>query len=480
MVAEPAQSSHPLVLAFDIGTSSLRTALVDGRGRRIDGSTAQAVYQLGVTADGGAELLPAVLKRAARRCLGRTLAGCRQQREPIRAVAVSCFWHSLIGTDDGGRPLTPVYTWMDSRCRADAASLRADMDEHVIHARTGCMLRASYWPAKLTWLRRVDRRLFARVRRWMSPAEWLCREFTGQARCGLSMASGTGLLNVHSLTWDEELLDRVHLKPGHLNDLTEEPISAACGFPELAGARWYPALGDGAASNLGSGATKPGIAAINVGTSAALRVMRDGPAGRFPFGLFCYRVDARRHLIGGAVSNAGNLRAWCMRELRLDDARIERDLAARPLPAHGLTVLPYWSAERAPSWDEDTRGRIDGFTFDTTALDILQALTEASYYRIAQIADMIVKEERHTRMRLIVSGGINYSPSSLQRLANILDRPIHPNAEPEASLRGAAVYALEREGASIERLAVARPIRPQRAIAAAYRKERARQSEAGS
>ena len=236
------------------------------------------------------------------------------------------------------------------------------MDEHVIHARTGCMLRASYWPAKLTWLRRVDRRLFARVRRWMSPAEWLCREFTGQARCGLSMASGTGLLNVHSLTWDEELLDRVHLKPGHLNDLTEEPISAACGFPELAGARWYPALGDGAASNLGSGATKPGIAAINVGTSAALRVMRDGPAGRFPFGLFCYRVDARRHLIGGAVSNAGNLRAWCMRELRLDDARIERDLAARPLPAHGLTVLPYWSAERAPSWDEDTRGRIDGFS----------------------------------------------------------------------------------------------------------------------
>jgi gluconokinase len=215
------------------------------------------------------------------------------------------------------------------------------------------------------------------------------------------------------------------------------------------------------------------MAAINVGTSAALRVMRGDPVKPFPFGLFCYRVDATRHLIGGAVSNAGNLRAWCLRELRLDEPRLERQLAARPLPAHGLTVLPFWSAERAPTWDEDHRGLIDGFTFSTTALDMLQALTEASYYRIALIADLIVKQEP-TPPRFIVSGGIQHSPSSLRRLANILNRPIYPNAEPEASIRGAAVYALEREGAVIAPLPLTRPIRPQPAAASAYKKERAR------
>jgi gluconokinase len=444
---------------------------VDGRGRRLAETTAQESYPLRVTADGGAELSPAILKRAAQSCIARTLA-VHRSRHSISGVAASCFWHSLIGTDAKNRPLTPVYTWMDSRCRADAAALREQMDERAVHARTGCVLRASYWPAKLAWLRRVDRGLFARVCRWMSPAEWLYREFTGQAQCGLSMASGTGLLNAHTLAWDDALLDRLDLTPAHFNDLTEAPVESGRAS-SFAGARWYPALGDGAASNLGSGATRPGLAAINVGTSAALRVMRGGPVKPFPFGLFCYRVDAARHLIGGAVSNAGNLRAWCLRELRLDESRLERQLAARPLPAHGLTVLPFWSAERAPTWDEDRRGRIDGLTFSTTALDILQALAEASYYRIALIADLVVKQER-AAPRFIVSGGIHHSPSSLRRLANVLNRPIYPNAEPEASIRGAAVYALEREGASIAPLRLTRPIRPQGAAAAAYKRERAR------
>ena len=483
MAAKPITPVPPLVFTFDIGTSSVRTTLIDGRGRRLAETTAQEGYRLRLTADGGAELPPLILKRAALRCVLSTLAAAGDlpsaNRAPITCVAASCFWHSLIGTDEANRPLTPIYTWMDSRCRAQAAALRMELGEQTVHARTGCMLRASYWPAKLAWLRRTDRRLFARVRRWMSPAEWLYREFTGQAQCGLSMASGTGLLNAHTLAWDDALLDRLRLTRDHLNDLTEAPFEPTArwrgrrAFSQLAAARWYPALGDGAASNLGSGAVRPGLAAINVGTSAALRVMRAGPVRRFPFGLFCYRVDAARHLIGGAVSNAGNLRAWCLRELRLDELGLERRLAGRPLPAHGLTVFPFWSAERAPTWDEEHRGRIDGITFSTTALDILQALTEAAYFRIALIADLITRREP-AAPQFIVSGGIERSPSSLQRLANILDRPIYPNAEPEASIRGAALYALEREGCRIVPLRLARPVRPQPAAAAAYKKERAK------
>src|SRR6266478_4856016 len=90
-------------------------------------------------------------------------------------------------------------------------------------------------------------------------------------------------------------------------------------FPELREALWFPAIGDGAASNLGSGATKTGLAALNCGTSAAIRLVSRVPQARAPFGLFDYRVDAERALIGGAVSNAGNLRAWCLRELNLPD-----------------------------------------------------------------------------------------------------------------------------------------------------------------
>jgi gluconokinase len=251
-------------------------------------------------------------------------------------------------------------------------------------------------------------------------------------------------------------------------------------FPELAQVPWYPAIGDGAASNLGSGAGSPGMAAINVGTSAALRVVTEAlpRANRplAPFGLFSYRVDARRRLIGGAVSNAGNLHAWALRELRLpaDPARLEKLLAARMAPAPGLVVLPFWMAERAPTWPEEIPSAVVGLTQASTALDFLQALQEGSYHRLAQIADLLEKAARRP-LDCIVSGGIRHSPESLQRLANVLGRPVHVSAEPEASLRGAACFALERLGHHPPVPQPGPAIRPEPRAARAYRAARARQ-----
>ena len=220
-------------------------------------------------------------------------------------------------------------------------------------------------------------------------------------------------------------------------------------FPELSGVPWFPAIGDGAASNLGSGAMRPGLAAINVGTSAALRVVLErtptrGPLA--PFGLFCYRVDDRRGLLGGAVSNAGNLRAWVLREMKLpESAAMEKAFAARPGPVEGLTLLPFWIAERAPTWPEEMPSVVAGITQATTALDLLQALQEATYLRLARIAEAVEKAAGR-RLAFIVSGGIHNSPESLRRLANVLGRPVYPSAEPEASLRGAACFAMEKAG----------------------------------
>jgi gluconokinase len=181
--------------------------------------------------------------------------------------------------------------------------------------------------------------------------------------------------------------------------------------------------------------------------------------------------------MGGAISNAGNLRAWALRELRLpDDPRaIERALAGRPRPDHGLTVLPFWTVERSPSWPENMQGTITGMTFATTALDQLQALTEAPYHRLAQIADELAGPRGG--LELIVSGGIRHSPESLQRLADVLGRPLRACAEPEASLRGAAVYVAERLGFRITPLRAGKRYRPRKAIAAAVAEARAAQIE---
>jgi gluconokinase len=172
--------------------------------------------------------------------------------------------------------------------------------------------------------------------------------------------------------------------------------------------------------------------------------------------LFCYRVDAERLLIGGAVSNAGNLRAWCLGQLNLpsDPQELERALAARPAPLHGLTVLPFWVSERAPTWPEDLHGTIVGLKNSTSALDILQATREAVFQRLAQIAELLPVR------KFMISGGIQKSPADMQRLADVLGRSLIVCSEPEASLRGAAVYALEKLGVTVPPPPAGRVIRP--------------------
>ncbi len=476
-------AQSPFVLALDVGTSSVRAALFDRDARRVAGTLTRQAHAVTHSDDGAAEFNPQQLTVGVDACLTGTLARARERK--VVAIGVSCFWHGLVGADARGRAVTPVFTWADSRCREDAATLRDEFSEKDYHRRTGCMLRASFWPAKLRWLARTKPRQFRRVARWQSPSDWLAGLYCdgGADACAYGMATGTGLFNPTTLRWEGDLATRSGIRPEQLCPLSEEPLvlseSTRKRFPALADARWWPAVGDGAASNLGSGATQPGRAAINVGTSAAFRVMNHGGPPRSPLGLFCYRVDARRYVVGGAVSNAGNLRAWCRRELRLpaNETTLDHALAARPGPVTSLVTLPFWSAERAPSWREDLSGIVQGLTQNTTAFDILQATTEAVYHRLALIADLSLAG---SAAEVVVSGGILKSTALLQRLADVLGRPVRPSREPEASLRGAAIYALEKTGlgsgvhSDLRRLA-GPAVRPRAKYAEQFARERERQ-----
>lgn len=445
-----------VVVALDLGTSSVRAALFDLRGQRVADSLEQRTYPLVTDTNGRAELDPGTLLAEAKACL----AGLGEAGATAVGAGVSCFWHSLLGTDAKGNALTPVYTWADSRCREDAAVLRRMLDEEVVHEQTGCMLRSSFWPAKLRWLKRTQKGLFRKVKYWVSPAEWIQWQLTGVGRCGLGMATGTGLLNRHSMEWDPEMLAVCGITPRQLLPLNDEPVKHGATL-------WFPATGDGAASNLGSACTDPTRGAINVGTSAALRIMRPPRQSKVPVGVFAYRIGVNRLLVGGAVSNAGNLRAWCLRELNLptDAAAIEKAMEGRKLPVPGLDVLPFWTAERAPYWNEESRGMICGMQQSTTALDLLQAITEGFYLRMRLIADMV--DPKH-RAAWVVSGGILKSRDAVQRLANVMGRPIHASREPEASLRGAAVLALEGLKVKVPDLEPGREVKPDKAVTKAY------------
>ena len=441
-----------MVIALDLGTSSVRATLYDARGRAVDGRFHQVAYEPVTTGDGGVEHDPAALLEAVAACLDAVVRAARH--DDVQAVGVAAFWHGLLGLDAAHRPVTPLLMWADSRSAPEAGLLRDALDEAAPHARTGCHLHASYWPAKLRWLARERPADVRRVARWGSIGEYLELAFFGEAASSLSMASGTGLLDQEALRWDTEALAAAGIEPDHLF-----PIEAggdgrrglrapwAARWPALRGVPWYPAVGDGAAGSLGSDCTDPGRIALNVGTSAALRVVTEAPPAP-PRGLWRYRVDRRRSLLGGATSEGGNVYAWCREVLRLpDDDAVEGALLARTPDTHGLTVLPFLAGERAPGWRGDRRAAITGLSLDTTALDVVHAAMEAVALRLALVYALLAPYAAPDHLVVASGGAISRSRAWTQMLADALGRPVHCSVEAEATSRGAALLALERLGA---------------------------------
>jgi len=443
-----ARAEPPLVLALDIGSSSTRAALFDAHGRRLAGTLHQVPYRLDTTPDGGATLDPTRLVDAVAATIDGALAAAPDAS--VQAVGVSTFWHSLMGVDRDGRARTPVYTWADTRAAGAAAHLRQTLDGEGHHRRTGTVLHSSYPLAKLVWLQRAMPELAAGVHRWLSFGEYLFLTLLGEATCSISMASGTGLFDQARLTWDPDALDAAGITSDDLSPISDEPVvglrpTFAARWPGLARAAWFPALGDGACSNLGSGAIGRGRLAITIGTTAALRLLWAGDPVPPPPGLWLYRLDARHVLLGGALSEGGNLHDWVCTRFRLPDPP-ERDaaLAAMPPDSHGLTWLPLLAGERSPGWEPHARGALAGLTLDTDPVAVLRAAMEAVAYRVALVARLLDAAAPGERTIIASGSALLRNPIWLQILSDVLGRPLLAGAAPEASLTGAALMALAR------------------------------------
>jgi gluconokinase len=199
-----------------------------------------------------------------------------------------------------------------------------------------------------------------------------------------------------------------------------------------------------------------------IGTSGALRILYETERPQPTPGLFLYRYDERRVIEGGALSDGGNLHRW------LEDTL--EDTSDDPKEEHGLTVLPFLGGERSTGWDPDATGAITGLTFDTTPADIRRAALEAVGFRFAAIADLLPEVEE-----LVATGGaLRKDPGWIQILADTLARPVTASAVEEASLRGAAVAALERLGHEADAPALGQVFEPHPDRAEAYRSARDR------
>jgi gluconokinase len=436
------------VLALDVGTSSCRASLYDAQARPIAGRAARVTYSPRITADGGAELDAETLFNDVCTSIDQVLR--QPENAPrILAVATSTFWHSLLGLDAEGEPLTPVYLWLDGRAGGQMAPLKQQLDEREVHARTGCVLHFTYWPARLRWLRQSAPDVFTRVKRWVSFGELMHQRLAGSTSVSLSMASGTGLLNIHTCQWDTPLLEFLGIQPSQLGELVGlRDEASATRWAALTGVPWLPAVGDGACSNLGAGCASPERLALMIGTSGAERAIWSPSAEfRVPWGLWCYRVDERRVVTGGALNDGGSLMDWLRGTLKLPDLRAAESSVAEIEPdSYGLTVLPLWGGERNPGWADDARGAIVGLRLGTSPAAILRACMEAVALRFALIHELLLEAVPDAGELIATGGALLHSPAWMQIIADALARPVLASAEAEASSRGAALLGLEAAG----------------------------------
>lgn len=430
------------VLGIDVGTSSVRAQVFGADAQ--EGEAAKRKY----TGDNDPARIVALVREAVEEAVGG---------QDYDAVGGSCFGHSLLALDEAGRPLTPILGWRDTRS-ADAADwLSRRVDAAAVHARTGCHIHTSYWPAKLAWLAAEHPDVWRSTRRFVSFCDFLYAEVLGRpAPSSTSMASATGLFDLHARAWDQELIATLGVDAERLPEISDDAVDG-----------WYPALLDGACSNLGAGLVSRERAGLMIGTSGAFRTVYETAQAHPRPGLFIHWVDDRRVVEGGSLSDGGSLAHWL--EDTLKDA--DGSLADRDPDSHGLTFLALLGGERSPGWHQHAKGAIHGLTFDTTALDIRQAALEGVAFMFAAVAELMPEVDE-----VVATGGsLLRDDDWLQIMADALGRPVKASGVKEASLRGAAVVALERLGESPAAAPLGRVVEPRLDRADAYRTARDRQ-----
>jgi gluconokinase len=433
------------VLALDLGTSSVRALVFDDRGAPLPDLLARRPTHLDISDEGKAELDPDGVVTAIGECLDE-LDG-RGELDGVQDVATSCAWHSVIALDGAGRRLTGALTWADTRAAPLVAELRSRGDMDRLQAATGARPHALYWTVKLPWLARECSPAPAR---YLGLAEYVTGALLGDPSASPSMASGTGLLDLADATWDAQALELAGVDERALPALAGRGWTGRLGpegarrWPALAGATWHPATGDGAASNVGAGCVAPDRVAINIGTSAAIRVVEPAEqAGPLHKELWRYLVDDGQVVTGAAFSGAGNLYAWLRQVTTLPvEGSVEDELAKVPPGSRGVVVMPYHAGSRPPLDLAAGSGAITGLSLATTAVEILAATLESVCYRLAAGYEALASTLPRPPEVVASGGAIVASPWWQQTLADVLGHPVRVVDEPEASARGAALLAL--------------------------------------
>ncbi|MFS0724426.1 gluconokinase [Paenibacillus sp. 1P07SE] len=452
----------PVVVAVDIGTTSVKSLLITQQGKVVDCVTVG--YPMMLPRPNMAEQDPDVILAAVKQGVGTLMSQTGCAPGCVSAVSFSSAMHSLIALDDEGRPLTGSIIWADQRSAAHAEALQASGEGLAIYRRTGTPIHPMSPLTKLLWMQEHRPDVTATARHYVGIKEYVLMQLFGQCVVDYSVASATGLFNLRELAWDREALALTGVEASQL----PKPVPVSYQLSGLS-ADDAAAMGlrtdtvfvigasDGVLANLGIGVMSPDRVAVSIGTSSAVRTIVPEPTLDSEGKLFCYALDEHHWAIGGASNNAGIVLRWLADQLLKDDPGIHGvpgedpfvkllEQAERVQPgANGLLFLPMLTGERAPYWNADSRGVFFGLSLSHGKPHMVRAAVEGILAQIAQIVQLMERMEVHPQ-EVCASGGLTRSRFICQLLSDMLGLPVIVPEIIESSGLGAAMIGFEAVG----------------------------------
>ncbi len=305
----------------------------------------------------------------------------------IDGIGVGSTWHSLLLLDRHRKPIGRIKTWANTEAAPTAHRYRRDEELKLwFYRKTGCMVHSIYPVWKYIHARQNRHQEFDPEGYLSSQAEYIFEKLTGEVAVSASVASGTGFMNIHTLEWDQEILDFAGIKKSQLAPIYDLEHTAPLGDEAAGELGLKPGTPvalpgpDGALNQVGAGALKEGIMTMSVGTSGAIRLASKVPLLPRQPSTWCYYAAEGKRLAGAAISGAGNCVEWFVNKANLGkvDYRMLDELAASTVREDAPVFLPFLYGERCPGWDD---GRTGGF-FDVKAH---HGIGDLHYYKLEGI-----------------------------------------------------------------------------------------------
>jgi xylulokinase len=446
------------LMGIDIGTSSVKTILIDENGQLRADETVE--YELSQPFPGWAEQDPELWWDATILTIERVLQNSGINSKQLAGVGLSGQMHGSVFLDKNMEVLRPAILWCDQRTTEECEWITKHIDKSLLTEWVGNKALTGFTAPKIMWVKKHEPEIYEKIETVLLPKDYIRYKLTGKLATEVSDASGTLLFDVGKREWSKKMLDVLDIPEDWMPPVFESHIPSACLSEELTNkfglSHSVPVAGGGgdqAAGAVGTGVVYPGILSVSLGTSGVVFAFNEellvDEQNRLHS--FCHAVNGKWHTMGVMLSAAECLRWWAKTVGQEEQALANKsskspyeimcDAAGKsPVGSKGLLFLPYLMGERTPYADANARGCYIGLTTRHTKGMMTRSILEGVAYGLRDSVE-IMRDLNIPIKQIRVTGGGAKSKYWRQILADVIGVEVVTLENTEGPAFGAALLA---------------------------------------